>query len=84
MMRRHAVRVAEELEKRSYDELVGLEYPVAYSEMLPEGEVQVEVVLLEQTPEYVHLSVDVSGSWWTDFFPEAADTIVCRDRGWSV
>jgi hypothetical protein len=44
-----------------------------------DGRYQVEIVLLERTADYVHVSVSVDAGGWRQFVPLAASLIVHRD-----
>lgn len=67
---------------KSYSELVSLTYPVVYDAGTAAGDsgYQVEVTLLEKTPEYVDVAVAVSAGGLSVFLP-VAENIVVRAPG---
>jgi len=70
-------------EKKTYTELLAIEYPHAYERGIP-GEAdcyQVEVVLLERNDKYVHVSVAVSNGGLSSFFPKSGGVLAHADKG---
>ncbi len=65
LFKRCARQIARECEQRSYDHWVGADFPVVFERSFEGTQVQVEIELLESTPEYVHVlvSVDDGGIW---------------------
>jgi hypothetical protein len=63
-------QVSAELEKRSYEEFKALTFPHSYREEREGVEVNVELVLLEDSPDHLHISVVVDdGGWFRSMFP---------------
>ena len=71
--RRCAERIAEELTRQSYQHWSSADYPLAFERIIEGRALQVEVVLLELTADYAHLSVSVDdGGWWAYFSPSTS------------
>jgi len=70
-----------ECERRPYDYWVAGDYPVVFERSFQGENVQVEIVLLESNPEYVHISVAVDdGGLWA-WFPPSFSAIIRRVDG---
>lgn len=76
LFKRCAGEIAQECERRSYGDWLAADFPVVFERTFEGVEVQVEIVLLESTPEYVHLlvSVDDGGVW--AYAPPSQSTII--------
>jgi hypothetical protein len=78
LFKRCAGQIAEECEQRSYEDWLAADFPVVFERTFEGIDVQVEILLLESTPEYVHLmvSVDDGGVW--AYAPPSQSTIIRR------
>lgn len=76
LFKRCAGEIALECEQQSYDHWVAADFPVTFDREFEGKQLQVEIVLLESTPEYVHLlvSVDDGGVW--AYVPPSVSTII--------
>ena len=60
-------KVVAELEQKPYEHWIKQKFPITYEDVLEGKEVQVQIDVLETTPEYIHLIVEASDSplgWW--------------------
>jgi hypothetical protein len=67
-----------EAEEKSYDYWKSQNFPIAYEDTFEGESLAVEIDLLEITPEYIHLIIDASGGFWTQFTPVHEDTLIKR------
>jgi hypothetical protein len=68
-------------DKKSYSELLAIEYPHTY-ERGAHGEpdwYQVEAVLLERNDDYIHVSIAVDDGGLSTFFPKSYGVIAYAD-----
>ena len=71
---------AEEFERMGYAHWKKQSYPIATEVSVGGETLQVEVDLLEDTDEYLHVSVIADdGGWWNALFPSASSFIVRKD-----
>jgi hypothetical protein len=68
--------VVRTLEKRPMSYWLTVSFPLAYETEISGKRVQVEVMKLEDTPEYIHLGICVSGGVISDYFPVGTTIIV--------
>ena len=80
LFKRCAEQIAQECEQRPYDHWVAADFPVTFDRELEGKQLQVEIVLLESTADYIHLlvSVDDGGVW--AYVPPSVSTIIRRTQ----
>lgn len=80
ILKSYARAIAEDAETKSYDYWRSQDFPVTYEEVRNGREIQVEIVLLEDKPDYLHLHVGVSGDWLSDYIPACYGAMIRREE----
>ena len=63
-------QIAEELADRPYVYWKDIKFPYSFIEQRSGAELQIEIVLLEDKPEFFQFSVSISdGNWMRDYMP---------------
>ena len=67
LLKRYLHKLAEEVRQKPYDYWTKQQSTIAYEEVYEGQETQVEVFVLQVTPQYVHVAINASISplgWW--------------------
>lgn len=79
-LRAHVRQMASELEMKSYEHWGAQEFPIVFQRVVDDEEIQVQIDLLENTDEYLHLLVAISGSFFSQFFPVSRSFMVYKSE----
>jgi hypothetical protein len=70
----------EEYSRKSFNELTDLEYPVIKTYTKNNKTYQAELIKLEATDDYIHISVGVSAGGISDYLPFSDNILVYKDK----
>jgi hypothetical protein len=80
-MKRLAEEIAGEVSSRPYSHWRAQRFPVCFSRTFEGRELQVELDLLEQKEEYIHIGIAVDDGKLSAFFPASTSVIIHREKG---
>lgn len=79
-LRRCLQEIVAEYESKPYEYWEIVSFPLTFERIFEDKEIQVEIDILESTPEYLHISFSVFGGWLSAYCPVGTDIIVRKSK----
>ena len=79
LLKRYARAIASELERKSYNDWLGVEFPLTFEKRFEGQVVNVEVSLLSSTAEYLQLGIAIDdGGWLSPYFSVGISVVILQ------
>jgi len=79
-LRRWLNELVSEYESKPYKYWETVTFPITFERVFEGKEVQVEIHVLESTPEYLHIDFSADAGGLSAYFPVGTDIIVNRNK----
>ena len=80
-LKRVLEEIVEEYKKRPYEFWESADFPITFERKAQEKEIQIEIDILESTPDYLDIDFTASSGWYSSYCPVGIGILVKKPSG---